>query len=231
MRTQSTDGPMSNVSNQSLVCIVDDDPHIRDGLKLLFESVGISSIGFASTRDLLKSQQIGVANCLVLDVRLPGLGGLDFQEELAKSRINIPIIFITAHGDVPMSVKAMKAGAVEFLIKPFREQDILDAVRLALERDGTQRSKNQALQELKARFETLSEREREVMKYVVSGFLNKQTAVKMRISEITVKVHRHNLMNKLDATSLPDLVRIADVLGVSRVETAGRESEDRKLRS
>jgi FixJ family two-component response regulator len=231
MRTQSTDAPMSNVSNQSLVCIVDDDPQIRDGLKLLLESVGISSICFASTRDLLKSQQIGTANCLVLDVRLPGLGGLDFQEELAKSRINIPIIFITAHGDVPMSVKAMKAGAVEFLIKPFREQDILDAVQLALERDGQQRSKHQALKELKARFETLSEREREVMKYVISGFLNKQTAVKMRISEITVKVHRHNLMNKLDATSLPDLVRIADVLGVARVETAGRESEDRKLRS
>jgi FixJ family two-component response regulator len=223
MRTQSTDALMPNVSNQSLVCIVDDDPHIRDGLKLLFESVGISSICFASTRDLLKSQQIGAANCLVLDVRLPGLGGLDFQEELTKSRINIPIIFITAHGDVPMSVKAMKAGAVEFLIKPFREQDILDAVRLALERDGVQRSKNQAMQELKARFETLSEREREVMKYVISGFLNKQTAVKMHISEITVKVHRHNLMNKLDATSLPDLVRIADVLGVSRVETAGRQ--------
>jgi FixJ family two-component response regulator len=224
MSTQSIDASMSNVSSQSLVCIVDDDPHIRDGLKVLFESVGISSICFASTRDLLNSKQIGTANCLVLDVRLPGLGGLDFQAELAKSQIKIPIIFITAHGDVPMSVKAMKAGAVEFLIKPFREQDILDAVRLALERDRAQRSQDHALHELKARFETLTEREREVMQYVVSGFLNKQTAARMRISEITVKVHRHNVMNKLDAKSLPDLVRIADVIGVSRLEVAERES-------
>jgi FixJ family two-component response regulator len=231
MSTQSIDASMSNVSSQSLVCIVDDDPHIRDGLKVLFESVGIPSICFASTRDLLNSKQIATANCLVLDVRLPGLGGLDFQAELAKSQIKIPIIFITAHGDVPMSVKAMKAGAVEFLIKPFREQDILDAVRLAVERDRVQRSHDQALHKLKARYETLTEREREVMQYVVSGFLNKQTAAKMRISEITVKVHRHNVMNKLDAKSLPDLVRIADVIGVLRLEAAERESEDRKLGS
>jgi FixJ family two-component response regulator len=222
---------MSNVSNNhSVVCIVDDDPDIRDGLKALLESVGISSICFGSTKDLLESHQVGNANCLILDVRLPGLGGLDLQEELAKSQIKVPIIFITAHGDVPMSVKAMKAGAVEFLTKPFREQDIVDAVRLALERDRAQRRQDQALQQLKARFETLSEREREVMKYVVSGFLNKRTAAEMRISEVTVKVHRHNLMIKLGAESLPDLVRIADVLGISRFEVAERESEDHKLR-
>ena len=223
---------MSNASNsQSVVCIVDDDSDIRDGLAALLESVGISSICFGSTKDLLESQQVSNANCLILDVRLPGLGGLDLQEELAKSQIRVPIIFITAHGDVPMSVKAMKAGALEFLTKPFREQDILDAVRLALERDQAQRSQDQALHELKNRFETLSEREREVMKYVVSGFLNKQTAAQMGVSEVTVKVHRHNLMIKLDAKSLPDLVRIADVLGVSRFEVTERESGDQKLRS
>lgn len=219
MDTLVDDSPMSKTSNsQSVVCIVDDDPDIRDGLAALLESVGISSIRFGSTKDLLESHQVNNANCLILDVRLPGLGGLDLQEELTKSQIRVPIIFITAHGDVPMSVKAMKAGALEFLTKPFREQDILDAVRLALERDRAQRSQDQALRELKMRFETLSEREREVMKYVVSGFLNKQTASQMCVSEVTVKVHRHNLMVKLDAKSLPDLVRIADVLGVSRFE-------------
>jgi FixJ family two-component response regulator len=208
---------MSNFSNgQSVVCIVDDDSDIRDGLKALLESIDISSICFGSTRELLESGQVDKANCLILDVRLPGLGGLDLQEDLAKSKIKIPIIFITAHGDIPMSVKAMKAGAMEFLTKPFREQDILDAVQLALERDRMRRGQDQELHEFKARFETLSEREREVMKYVISGLLNKQTALQLHLSEVTVKVHRHNLMVKLGAKSLPDLVRIADALGISR---------------
>ena len=171
---------------------------------------------------------------MILDVRLPGIGGLDLQDELAKAKIKTPIIFITGHGDIPMSVRAMKAGAVEFLTKPFREQDILDAVQIALERDRLQRSKDQELQDLATRFETLSEREREVLKYVIEGFLNKQTAAQMGVSEVTVKVHRHNIMMKLDAKSLPDLVRMADMLGVRHLEaTAAAEAEvgDRRLRS
>ena len=206
---------MSNASHNSyLVCVVDDDSDIRDGLKILLESVGISSVCFSSTREFLESPQLAKANCLILDVRVPGLGGLDLQVELAKLGMRIPIIFITAHGDIPMSVRAMKAGAIEFLTKPFREQDILDAVRLALERDRLRRSQEEELHDLRARFEILSEREREVMKYVIAGLLNKQTAARIGVSEVTVKVHRHNLMIKLGAKSLPDLVRIADLLDV-----------------
>jgi FixJ family two-component response regulator len=226
---------MTNPSKvESVVYVVDDDSDIRDGLKLLLESVGVTCVSFSSTKDFLNSRQVGDANCLILDIRLPGLGGLDFQEELAKSRIKTPIIFITGHGDIPMSVRAMKAGAVEFLTKPFREQDILDAVRLALERDRIQRRQDRELDEITARFETLSEREREVMTFVIAGLLNKQTAAKMGVSEVTVKVHRHNLMIKLGAKSLPDLVRMADVLGVDRLETsetAEGEAGDRELRS
>jgi FixJ family two-component response regulator len=226
---------MTNPSKvESVVYVVDDDSDIRDGLKLLLESVGVTCVSFSSTKDFLNSRQVGDANCLILDIRLPGLGGLDFQEELAKSRIKTPIIFITGHGDIPMSVRAMKAGAVEFLTKPFREQDILDAVRLALERDRIQRRQDRELDEITARFETLSEREREVMTFVIAGLLNKQTAAKMGVSEVTVKVHRHNLMIKLGAKSLPDLVRMADVLGVDRLETsetAEGETGDRELRS
>jgi FixJ family two-component response regulator len=226
---------MTNPSKaESVVYVVDDDSDIRDGLKLLLESVGVTCVSFSSTKDFLNSRQVGDANCLILDIRLPGLGGLDFQEELAKARIKTPIIFITGHGDIPMSVRAMKAGAVEFLTKPFREQDILDAVRLALERDRIQRRQDRELDEITARFETLSEREREVMTFVIAGLLNKQTAAKMGVSEVTVKVHRHNLMIKLGAKSLPDLVRMADMLGVDRLETsetAEGETGDRELRS
>jgi FixJ family two-component response regulator len=219
---------------ESVVYVVDDDSDIRDGLKLLLESVGMTCVPFNSTKDFLHSRQVGDANCLILDIRLPGLGGLDFQEELAKAHIKTPIIFITGHGDIPMSVRAMKAGAIEFLTKPFREQDILDAVRLALERDRIQRRQDRELDDLRARFETLSEREREVMTFVIAGLLNKQTAARMGVSEVTVKVHRHNLMIKLAAKSLPDLVRMADMLGVDRLETsetAERVTGGRELRS
>jgi len=204
----------NGTNNGYLVCVVDDDSDIRDGLKILLESVGISSVCFSSTREFLESPQLGKAKCLILDVRIPGLGGLYLQVELAKLGVRVPIIFITAHGDIPMSVRAMKAGAIEFLTKPFREQDILDAVRLALERDRLRRSQEEELHDLRARFEILSEREREVMKYVIAGLLNKQTAARIGVSEVTVKVHRHNLMIKLGAKSLPDLVRIADLLDV-----------------
>ena len=199
---------------EAIVCVVDDDSDIRDGLKLLLESVGIACIAFGSTREFLESEQIGNANCLILDVRLPGAGGLDLQAELTRAQIKTPIIFITAHGDIPMSVRAIKAGAIEFLTKPFREQDLLDAVRSALERDRMQRIQNQDLRDLQARFETLTQRERKVMTFVIAGLLNKQTAAQMGVSEVTVKVHRHRLMNKLGAKSLPDLVRMAEMLRV-----------------
>jgi RNA polymerase sigma factor (sigma-70 family) len=199
---------------ESIVCVVDDDSDIRDGLKLLLESVGMTCIAFSSTREFLQSEQIRNANCLILDVRLPGAGGLDLQAELTRTQIKTPIIFITAHGDIPMSVRAIKAGAVEFLTKPFREQELLDAVQAALERDRMQRIQDQDLRDLQARFETLTERERKVMTFVIAGLLNKQTAAQMGVSEVTVKVHRHRLMNKLGAKSVPDLVRMAEILRV-----------------
>lgn len=199
---------------EAIVCVVDDDSDIRDGVKLLLESVGITCVAFSSTREFLESEQIGNANCLILDVRLPGAGGLDLQAELTRAQIRTPIIFITAHGDIPMSVRAIKAGAIEFLTKPFREQELLDAVRAALERDRMQRIQDQDLRDLQARFETLTERERKVMTFVIAGLLNKQTAAQIGVSEVTVKVHRHRLMNKLGAKSVPDLVRMAEILHV-----------------
>ncbi|MGA8692572.1 MAG: response regulator [Xanthobacteraceae bacterium] len=205
---------LNSPNAEGVVCVVDDDSDIRDGLKLLLESVGITCIAFSSTREFLESEQIGNAGCLILDVRLPGSGGLDLQAELTRAQIRTPIIFITAHGDIPMSVRAIKAGAIEFLTKPFREQDLLDAVRAALERDRMQRIQDQDLHDLQARFETLTDRERKVMTFVIAGLLNKQTAAQMGISEVTVKVHRHRLMNKLGAKSLPDLVRMAEILRV-----------------
>lgn len=206
---------MLNRSNaEATVCVVDDDADIRDGVKLLLESVGIACITFSSTKEFLQSEQIGNANCLILDVRLPGAGGLDLQAELTRAQIKTPIIFITAHGDIPMSVRAIKAGAIEFLTKPFREQDLLDAVRSALELDRMQRAQDQDLHDLQARFETLTDRERKVMTFVIAGLLNKQTAAQIGVSEVTVKVHRHRLMNKLGAKSLPDLVRMAEILHV-----------------
>ena len=205
---------LNRPNTEAIVCVVDDDSDIRDGVKLLLESVGIACIAFSSTREFLESEQIGNANCLILDVRLPGAGGLDLQAELTRAQIRTPIIFITAHGDIPMSVRAIKAGAIEFLTKPFREQDLLDAVRAAFERDRMQRIQDRDLRDLQARFETLTERERKVMTYVIAGLLNKQTAAQMGVSEVTVKVHRHRLMNKLGAKSLPDLVRMAEILRV-----------------
>ena len=205
---------------EGIVCVVDDDSDIRDGVRLLLESVGIACITFSSTREFLESEQIGNASCLILDVRLPGAGGLDLQAELTRAQIRTPIIFITAHGDIPMSVRAIKAGAIEFLTKPFREQDLLDAVRAAFERDRMQRIQDQDQRDLRTRFEMLTERERNVMKFVIAGFLNKQTAAQIGVSEVTVKVHRHRLMNKLGAKSLPDLVRMAEILRVDPSATS-----------
>jgi FixJ family two-component response regulator len=199
-----------------IIYIVDDDANVREGLQSLLQSVGLRSETFSSTTALLKSRLADEASCLILDVRLPGLSGLDFQAEVSKEQINVPIIFITGYADVPMSVKAMKAGAVEFLTKPIREQDLLDAVGVALERDRARRQHDSDMQELRANYDSLSQREREVMSLVVAGLMNKQAAAEIGISEVTLKVHRHNIMKKLRARSLADLVRMADGLGIPR---------------
>jgi FixJ family two-component response regulator len=201
---------------QSTVFVVDDDASLRDALKSLLRSVGLRVEVFGSGADFLKYKQPDSAACLVLDVRLPGLSGLDFQAELAKADIHIPIIFVTGHGDIPMTVRAMKAGAVEFLTKPFRDQDLLDAVQIALDRDRVRRAQDKTVGEVLAHFEALTPREREVIGFVTAGLMNKQIAAELGVSEITVKVHRGNVMKKMGARSLADLVRMADTLGIRR---------------
>ena len=200
--------------SQSAVFVIDDDKSLREALRSLLRSVGLRVEVFESAQEFLASKLPDVSSCLVLDVRLPGLSGLDFQTELAKANIQIPIIFITGHGDIPMSVRAMKAGAVEFLTKPFREQDLLDAVQVALERDHTRREDAMAVSKLRPTFETLSPREQEVMALVASGLMNKQVAAKIGVAEITVKIHRGNVMKKMGAKSLADLVRMTDILRI-----------------
>jgi FixJ family two-component response regulator len=208
---------MANRSKDNpVVYVVDDDADVREGLRDLFESVGLEVQLFGSATEFLSKKLPDEVSCLILDVRLPGVSGLDFQADLAAAQIKIPIIFITGHGDIPMTVKAMKAGAVEFLTKPVREQDMLDAVRAALDRDRSRREYDQETSDLRTRFEGLSTRERQIMALVTSGLMNKQIAGEIGVSEVTVKVHRHNVMKKLGAKSLADLVRIADLLGVSR---------------
>ena len=200
------------------VFVVDDDESMREALRSLFRSVKLRVETFGSTADFLRSKLADVASCLVLDVRLPGISGLDFQAELAKANINIPIIFMTGHGDIPMSVKAMKAAAIDFLTKPFRDQDMLDAVAAALERDRNRRKEEQRLTDLRAHFEELTEREREVLGLVTAGLMNKQVAAELGLSEITVKIHRGHVMRKMAARSLADLVRMAELLGVRRTK-------------
>jgi RNA polymerase sigma factor (sigma-70 family) len=202
--------------DEQIVFVIDDDADVRAGLTDLLGSVGLRSESFRSTAEFLEGQRSDVARCLILDVRLPGLSGLDFQTRLARDQIDIPIIFITGHGDIPMTVRAMKGGAVEFLTKPFREQDLLDAVQAALGRDRARREREKGLRELRQRFATLSPRERQVMILVTSGLMNKQIAAKIGISEVAVKVNRHKLMKKLATNTLADLVRMADGLGLPR---------------
>ena len=201
---------------RSVVFVVDDDASMREAMQLLFRSVGLEAEVFASAAEFLRSKLADVPCCLVLDVRLPGLSGLDFQTELAKANIQIPIIFMTGHGDIPMTVKAMKAGAIEFLPKPFRDQDMLDAVRLGLERDRVRREGERGIADIRARFASLTPREQEVMAFVTAGLMNKQIAGEMQLAEITVKVHRGSVMRKMGAKSLADLVRMADVVGITR---------------
>jgi FixJ family two-component response regulator len=194
------------------VFVVDDDSSLRRAIKRLVESVGLHVELFASAHEFLQAKRPNAPSCLVLDIRLPGISGLDFQRELSDSNIHIPIIFITAHGDIPMTVRAMKAGAVEFLSKPFRDQDLLDAIQQALERDNARRIRESEVARLRERYETLTSREREVLPLVVSGLLNKQIGVEIGTSEATVKVHRSQLMRKMGAESLADLVRISEKL-------------------
>jgi FixJ family two-component response regulator len=200
----------------SFVYVIDDDAAMREALQSLFASVGLRVETFGSALDFLGKKLPDAAICLVVDIRLPGLGGLDFQAELTKANIEVPIIFITGHGDIAMTVKAMKAGAVEFLTKPFRDQDLLDAVKLGLEKDEARRKirKNSAM--VRSLFESLTPREQEVIRLVTAGLMNKQVAAEMGVSEITVKVHRGNVMRKMKANSLADLVRMADMLGIRR---------------
>ena len=200
---------------EQIVYVVDDDVDVREGVSALLQSVGLKVVALSSTVEFLTHKRSEEPSCLILDVRLPGLSGLDFQAELAKAQNEIPIIFITGHGDIPMSVKAMKAGAIEFLTKPFREQDILDAVRVALERDRARHELQIQTQSLRSRYDALSDREQQVMRLVCAGLMNKQVAAEIGVSEVTVKVHRHNLMKKLGAGSLAELVRMADALRIS----------------
>ncbi len=202
-----------------VVFVIDDDASLREALSSLFRSVGLQVTAFDSTAGFLKAKLPDAPSCLVLDVRLPGLSGLDFQTELAKADVRIPIIFMTGHGDIPMSVRAMKAGAVEFLTKPFRDQDMLDAVQIGLERDRIRRESSGAAAKLKSRFDSLTPREQEIMGLVTTGLMNKQIAGEIGVSEITVKVHRGNVMRKMGAKSLAELVRMADALGVRRAAT------------
>ncbi|UVL86502.1 response regulator transcription factor [Pseudomonas sp. B21-028] len=200
-------------SKDSMVFVVDDDASIRDALSNLLRSVGIRVETFASTAEFLQQPKTDCASCLVLDVRLQGSSGLDFQRWLAESDSTIPIIFITGHGDIEMSVKAMKAGAVDFLAKPFREQDLLDAVTAALQADIRRREIRQQSADLRAHYQTLTVREKEVMAFAVKGLMNKQIAGQMNLSEITVKIHRAHAMKKMHAKSFADLVRMAESLG------------------
>ena len=212
----SRDSHSTQASDVPTVLVVDDDLDLRESLGSLLRSIGLKVALFGTATELLAANRVEGPGCLVLDVRLPGVSGLDFQTQLARAGINMPIIFMTGHGDVPMTVRAMKAGAVDFLTKPFRDQDMLDAVTAALERDRTRRAAEQEIEGVRQLYAALTPREKEVMGFVTKGLMNKQIAGEMALSEITVKIHRGNVMRKMAARSLADLVRMAESLGLQR---------------
>ena len=205
-------------AKEPIVFIVDDDASMRRALANLFQSVGLKVEVFGSAPEMLRSKLPDVPSCLVLDIRLPGLSGLDFQTELTKANVRMPIIFMTGHGDIPMTVKAMKSGAVDFLTKPFRDQDMLDAVVTAVERDRQRRESDKVLANLQALLETLTSRERQILALVSSGLMNKQIAAELGLAEITVKIHRGHIMKKMGAKTLVDLVKKAETLGADRIK-------------
>lgn len=204
--------------SKPMIFVIDDDASMREALSSLFGSVGLRVTAFASAAEFLQAKLPDCPTCLVLDVRLPGLSGLDFQAELAKANIDIPIVFMTGHGDIPMTVRAMKAGAVEFLPKPFRDQDMLDAVQIGIDRNRSRRKTASTAARLKASYASLTSREQTIMGLVTAGLMNKQIAGELGVSEITIKVHRGNVMRKMGAKSLAELVRMADALGVRHID-------------
>jgi FixJ family two-component response regulator len=210
--------PEAASAKEPIVFIVDDDASMRRALANLFQSVGLKVEVFGSAPEMLRSKLPDVPSCLVLDIRLPGLSGLDFQTELTKANVRMPIIFMTGHGDIPMTVKAMKSGAVDFLTKPFRDQDMLDAVVTAVERDRQRRESDRVLANLQALLETLTSRERQILALVSSGLMNKQIAAELGLAEITVKIHRGHIMKKMGAKTLVDLVKKAETLGAERIK-------------
>ena len=212
-------------AERAVVLVIDDDPSMRESLQDLIHSIDLDVRVFASPQEFLQAKRPDAPACLVLDVRLPGASGLTFQQELVKGGIDLPVIFITGHGDIPMSVRAMKAGAIEFLSKPFRDQELIDAINSGIERNRAQRREAVLGAELRQRFAALTQREREVMTLVISGRANKRTAAELGVSEATVKVHRAQIMHKMQAKSLVELVRMADALGLS----TGKSSSDQNV--